>query len=135
MSYSDPEARRQYARQHYLANRDLYIKRAKVNKRRTVQQNRQRLLDYLQVHPCCDCGESDPVVLQFDHLGTDKAGLVCRMVIEGFSWQTVVAEIAKCDVVCANCHFRRTARRHGGWFKALSAGVAQLADATASNAV
>jgi hypothetical protein len=33
------------------------------------------------------------------------------------NWDDVLAEMAKCDVVCANCHRRRTARR-GGFLRA-----------------
>jgi hypothetical protein len=29
------------------------------------------------------------------------------------SWQSILDEMAKCEVVCANCHRRRTARRRG----------------------
>jgi hypothetical protein len=71
-----------------------------------------RLLAYLEQHPCVDCGESDPVVLQFDHL-RDKARDVTAMA--GWSWAAVQAEIAKCEVVCANCHCRRTAMRAGSF--------------------
>lgn len=69
------------------------------------------LLDYLREHPCVDCGESDPVVLEFDHLFeksfTIADGLKSR------SWEAVMAEIQKCEVVCVNCHRRRTAARGG----------------------
>ena len=66
-------------------------------------------MNYLSEHRCCDCGETDPVVLEFDHL-TDKSfgiagGLRYR------NWASVLAEIEKCEVVCANCHRRRTAIR------------------------
>src|SRR5213592_3239392 len=62
------------------------------------------LVAYLSKHPCVDCGEDDPIVLEFDHLRDKKfaisAGLQSR------PWQDVLDEIAKCDVVCANCHRR-----------------------------
>jgi hypothetical protein len=49
-------------------------------------------------HPCADCGEPDPVVLEFDHRG-DKSFNVSKGVRD-HSWGDVIAEIAKCDVVC-----------------------------------
>jgi len=71
------------------------------------------LLQYLEEHPCVDCGEDDVVVLEFDHL-RDKARGISKM--RNHRWESVLAEIAKCEVVCANCHRRRTARR-GGWYR------------------
>jgi hypothetical protein len=81
------------------------------------ENKRQKLWDYLLNHPCLDCGEADPVVLDFDHLPEfEKKTNVSKLVSSGtWSWATVEAEIAKCEVVCSNCHRRRTANR-AGWF-------------------
>ncbi len=79
--------------------------------RQRHRRNHRRLFDYLLEHPCVDCGENDPVVLEFDHL-RDKVKNVSAMM--GHPWWKVVAEIAKCEVVCANCHRRRTVARLGG---------------------
>jgi hypothetical protein len=68
-------------------------------------------VEFLKNHPCVDCGESDLIVLEFDHL-TDKSFAVAYG-IRNCNWDSVLAEIAKCDVVCANCHGRRTAQRRG----------------------
>jgi hypothetical protein len=70
------------------------------------------VLDHLRLHSCADCGEADPVVLEFDHLG-DKAHTVSWLVGKGRSRTAIEAEIAKCEVVCANCHRRRTYARGG----------------------
>jgi hypothetical protein len=70
---------------------------------------------YLRQHPCVDCRETDPVVLQFDHTGNDKRANVSDLLTDR-AWPAVLSEIEKCDVVCANCHHRRTARR-SGWRK------------------
>src|SRR4051794_14851573 len=86
---------------------DEYVRRRK----RMLQR---LLLDYLREHPCVDCGEPDPVVLEFDHL-RDKLANVSTLVVRRVAWATVIDEIAKCDVVCANCHRRRTARRIGAY--------------------
>jgi hypothetical protein len=66
-------------------------------------------LDFFRDHPCADCGETDPLVLEFDHLGDKEFNIGPNLVNR--SWKSVLAEIEKCDVVCANCHSRRTARR------------------------
>ncbi len=51
------------------------------------------------------------MVLEFDHL-KDKAFNIGAS-LSGRSWASILDEIAKCEVVCANCHRRRTARRRG----------------------
>jgi cytochrome c len=66
--------------------------------------------DYLLSHPCVDCGETDPVVLQFDHLG-DKVMNVSMMRARRYKEASIAAEIAKCEVRCANCHLRMGERR------------------------
>jgi hypothetical protein len=81
------------------------------------------LLDYFSSHPCCDCGETDPMVLEFDHLDAEaKAFDICHC-LPYRNWQSILDEIDKCEVVCANCHRRRTARR-GGTIRALLEGGA-----------
>lgn len=64
----------------------------------------------LRRQPCADCGgRFHPVCMDFDHRpGTVKVYSVSAMVVAGYRWELVEAEIAKCDVVCANCHRIRT---------------------------
>lgn len=70
------------------------------------------VLHYLQDHPCQDCGEDDPVVLEFDHRG-DKTAAIAEMVRDAVALHRLMAEIEKCAVRCANCHRRKTARDRG----------------------
>ena len=92
---------------------DKATKTLKANER--LDRNRQFLWNYLKENPC-PCGETDPVVLEFDHRdGTDKKGNVCEMASRGLALKTVIDEIAKCDVLCANCHRRRTAKQFS-WY-------------------
>ena len=105
------ECRREYGRRHYQANRERYIANAAALKRRTRLKRVSYLLEYFRSHPCLDCGEADPVVLEFDHVG-EKDFAVTRNFAER-RWQSILDEIEKCEVVCANCHRRRTAKRRG----------------------
>jgi hypothetical protein len=100
-----------YKHEHYSANKMRYIAQAAQSKRRLRLQRTAWLLDYFSSHPCRDCGESDPVVLDFDHRGDKDFEIGQALTYR--SWKVILAEIAKCDVVCANCHRRRTADRRG----------------------
>lgn len=66
--------------------------------------------------PCMDCGVSYPFyVMQYDHRpGTDKKGDLGKMVKGSYKWETILEEIAKCDLVCGNCHLARTYLRMVG---------------------
>lgn len=74
---------------------------------------RRAWLDAIKVKAgCADCGYSaHPRALDFDHIGTDKLYDVGRMLHNRTAWDRVLAEIAKCEVVCANCHRIRTYER------------------------
>lgn len=74
--------------------------------------------EYLATHPCVDCGETDIVVLEFDHQ-RDKVGAITVMVNKPCGWDTIKAEIEKCLVRCANCHRRKTAKEQG-WYRSVS---------------
>jgi len=64
---------------------------------------------YLRDHPCVDCGISDPLVLEFDHVSGMKRASVSQLTRQALPTKTIDEEIGKCQVRCANCHRRRTA--------------------------
>lgn len=74
---------------------------------------RRKVYAFLSTHPCIDCGETDPVVLQFDHVRGSKIAAISRMVASGFGGAQIDSEIEKCEVRCANCHMRKTAKERG----------------------
>lgn len=97
--------------QHYRATRrSLGVNYAG---QRTKRRNALRAWVHEQQRgPCADCGIAyPPVVMQFDHVRGVKVESVSRMVSSGVGQDTIAKEIAKCEVVCANCHALRT---HGG---------------------
>jgi hypothetical protein len=60
--------------------------------------------------PCHDCKQTYPVVvMEFDHARGEKVTTVSSMT--SYPIAAVLAEIAKCDVVCANCHKLRSHAR------------------------
>ena len=103
---------RKRLREHYRRNKDYYKTKAKKRSRRVVEENKVKICDYLESHPCIDCKEENIIVLEFDHL-RDKHKDVMRMVANSCAWERVLKEIAKCEVVCCNCHRIRTMTRRG----------------------
>jgi hypothetical protein len=77
----------------------------------------QAKADYIRkvkATPCADCGIRYPYwVMDLDHRpGTVKLFTVADKYVS-YGMATVKAEVAKCDVVCANCHRQRTHTRSG----------------------
>ena len=105
-----------YGKEHYQRNRGAYLARTKARRHRERDSYWAWLMTYLQSHPCVDCGETDPVVLTFDHRElAEKVDTIGRLLSRS-SWSTFLAEVAKCDVRCANCHRMRTAEQFN-WSK------------------
>lgn len=72
---------------------------------------REHVLAHLRAHPCTDCGEDEILVLEFDHHRGEKLANIAQLVSQAADLGRVKAEIARCEVVCCNCHRRRTAAR------------------------
>lgn len=109
------DCHKRYAATHYVENKSAYLHRSKINNPITQARLRERVARYLEEHPCVDCGESDIVVLDFDHVRGEKSHNVAQLVLDSASWDRVSVEIDKCDVRCANCHRRRTAAAGNFW--------------------
>lgn len=100
-----------YGKEHYAANKARYIELAAARKQKLRLERTRYLIAYLRAHPCVDCNESDPLLLEFDHLADKKFDI--GLGFADRNWESILAEMAKCDVVCSNCHRRRTFRRRG----------------------
>ena len=106
----------EYKHLWYLRHRDEHKEHVRVSTEKLNAANRARLREYKSEHPCVDCGETDPVVLEFDHVRGDKRWNISSMSWGNFPWATIEAELAKCEMRCANCHRRRTSvQRDGRW--------------------
>lgn len=103
---------RQCSKEHYEANKTKYRQQIAVSKKAKRAEIRQFLREHLLSHPCVDCGEADLVVLEFDHVRGTKVMEISRL-IKNASFARIRAEVEKCDVRCANCHRRKTARDFG----------------------
>src|SRR3989338_3315118 len=95
----------------YKERKNLYA----AQKRHRIKI-RAQLFAFLSVRECIDCGEKDPIVLEFDHRDSkDKFKIVGKMLSGHYSWQSIEREIRKCDIRCANCHRRKTYIQLGCW--------------------
>lgn len=110
MSRKDPESKREYVRQYRADNLE------RLNQQRRDRRARNRaVVEEAKSAPCLDCGGSfPPYVMDFDHRdGKGELGRgISRLVGAGTcSLERLHEEIAKCDVICANCHRIRTHKR------------------------
>lgn len=120
MPYKDKEqgriANKAASRRHYERNMPAMKQRAVEYTRAHRNRMRAYIWEYLSSHACIDCGESDPIVLEFDHRDqATKVAEISNLISKAVGMGRLVAEIEKCDVRCANCHRRRTARQLG-WY-------------------
>lgn len=109
--YKDKDKQLQYQRDWYKRNKDRHV--ANVRKNEVIYKDISiyYIKSYLGSHPCVDCGESDWIVLEFDHVRGIKSYNVSALLNRGQSLDHLKEEIAKCDVRCANCHRKATAKR------------------------
>ena len=89
-----------------------YKERHRAKKMLVRAQRHLQLNEYKTQHGCADCGYSKcAAALEFDHRpGEQKLGNIGEWVgkdISKLKWDALSREIAKCDVVCANCHRER----------------------------
>jgi hypothetical protein len=101
-------------RAEYIRERgELHLHQTRSARERRRAQARRYVLGILASATCADCGLADPLVLEFDHVREKTAG-ISSLVHEGYALARIQAEVACCEIVCPNCHRRRTHLRAGG---------------------
>lgn len=121
-----------YNQAYYPQTKDRHAPLRKQSRERIRLRNQEFVWDYLATHPCIDCGLTNPLVLEFDHL-SDKFKNVSNMM--SGSLTMLKTEIAKCDVRCRNCHIIKTYERSGDVWRSKFdlASVAQSAELSIFN--
>lgn len=110
----DPIKQQLAKRRHYEKNKAVIKVRARERTTRVRNDVRAWLRAYLKDHHCVDCGEDNPIVLEFDHTDPKhKQFNIGDATKRGFSLRRVQDEVAKCEVRCANCHRKKTYRDAG----------------------
>lgn len=95
---------------YYHQNQARQLALAKIRKEK-YREERRKWLEKLKDKPCLDCGTKfPPYVMDFDHRDNrTKISSISWMAFHSTSnYAKIEAEIAKCDLVCANCHRIRT---------------------------
>ena len=100
MAYKDNEKKKEYARQHYKDNALYYREKADKHRKKKVAW----LKKFKETLTCEMCGEACSVCLEFHHTGDDKKIDVAQAAHNAWSVEKMLEEIAKCNVLCANCH-------------------------------
>jgi hypothetical protein len=107
------------SKKHYSNNKNKHKENVKLRNDKITKENRKKIFEFYKTHPCVDCGESNPIVLECDHkIQSEKKYGIAMMVQNAYSWESIEEEIKKCDVRCANCHRIRTAKQLG-WYEDL----------------
>ncbi len=102
---------------HYNENREYYLNKTHKRNKALRQALISHTVDYLRKNPCVDCGEDDIAVLDFDHKDlSTKSDSISAILRNRSSVDSLVKEIEKCEVRCANCHRRRTSKQFN-WLK------------------
>lgn len=92
---------KQYKRDHYQANKQLYVQKSHERHRGIFNQVR----DYKVERGCKRCDEKHPACLEFHHRDPNAKELnIAHAAKKGWSFDRILREIEKCDVLCANCH-------------------------------
>ena len=104
MAYKNKEDQKEYAKKHYASNKKIYKERAKKRNQLQRKKNREYTNSVKENSQCVDCGESNPIVLDFDHVRGLKVDNIADMVGRPCSINKIEEEIKKCEIRCANCH-------------------------------
>lgn len=113
------------SRSHYLRNKEKiskYIKQKRLQDREDYGKGHRRIYpkaverhgwyNEIKSEPCTDCKQTfPPCCMDFDHVRGEKSHTIGYMVRQEYSIERIKEEIAKCELVCANCHRIRTRDR------------------------
>lgn len=111
-----PKIRIKWRKKQRAQSRQSYWKHH-ATRRETYRQKytaRRAFIDALKAKPCVECGRSfPPCVMDFHHRNpNDKKLTIARAVVRFVNLDRILAEIAKCDLLCSNCHRIKTWGEH-----------------------
>lgn len=103
------DCNRAYGKKNYQENKERYFRLAKKR-----DDELDKLINDFKDKPCADCNQKyPPYVMDLDHVDpSTKEFKVSTMRRRKMAFEKIIAEMNKCEVVCANCHRERTNRQN-----------------------
>ena len=105
MPYKDSAVKKakhaEYSKTHYVQNRQKILKRKTERKKAIAKE----FAEYKATLCCTKCGQDHPAALDFHHVKYHSDNKkIFKLVAAGCGWERIIEEVAKCVVLCANCH-------------------------------
>jgi hypothetical protein len=104
MAYKSKIAQAAASKRHYEKNKQKIKERSFLRNEKQRDKNKRYVNEIKSKSECVDCGENNPLVLDFDHVKGDKVMAVSDMIGSAYSLAAIQREIEKCEVRCSNCH-------------------------------
>lgn len=109
MPYKDPEEQarynKRYQKKYYIARKAKDPGFYKGRNKKRQQEIARWWQEYKSTVKCTNCPEDHPACLDFHHrYPLDKDTEVSYMVVQGCARERILKEVAKCVVLCSNCH-------------------------------
>jgi len=95
---------------YFKSSEDKRITAERQEKRR--KENMLKIMHIKMQHGCIDCGNKNPLHLDFDHQHSKKKN-ISNMNTD--SWENIELEISKCEIRCSNCHRTKTHRENNSF--------------------
>ena len=112
MAYKSKIDQAAASKRHYEAIKDK-IKKRSHKRNKSQRKIAKEFVDAVKgLSECVDCGETNPLVLDFDHVRGNKTMCISNMVRNCYSIESIKKEIKKCEIRCSNCHRIITHKRN-----------------------
>tara|TARA_R100000654_G_scaffold75179_1_gene111824 strand:- start:10242 stop:10592 length:351 start_codon:yes stop_codon:yes gene_type:complete len=104
VAYKNKKDQAKASKRHYEANKEKIKARTRARNKSQKKKNKN-FVKWVKNRSCCvDCGETNPLVLDFDHVEGEKIMNISDMARTSYSREAIMKEIDKCEVRCSNCH-------------------------------
>lgn len=99
------QCQKEYRKQHYLKNKQVYKDRAYKHNKILREKNTAIIEEIKSKLSCIRCGENHIACLDFHHRNPEEKEFpISTKAQDATDWEVILKEIEKCDVLCANCH-------------------------------
>jgi len=111
VAYKKKEDQAAASKRHYEANKETYLKRIKKRNKSQRKINKEYVQQIKENSKCVDCGETNSLLLDFDHVRGEKKMCISNMAHQAYSLESIKEEMTKCETRCSNCHRLATYKR------------------------